>query len=149
GSTTSSRMSPPATVSPGPAGSSPAWTGFCMTASPIRPRLFWSGRAGLDGRWAPSPALEDSFSQRGLALPTDQAERLAAGRRKRRVDAVPEPLRPAVIAFDAARMRSQDRARRAGTRPRSEHTLETALAIMRDLADFFVNHRGKDDWALV
>lgn len=94
-------------------------------------------------------ALEDFFTQRGLALPTDQAERLAAGRRKRRVDAVPEPLRPAVIAFDAARMRSQDRARRAGTRPRSDHTLETALAIMRDLADFLVNHRGKDDWALV
>ncbi len=94
-------------------------------------------------------ALEDFFTQRGLALPTDQAERLAAGRRKRRVDAVPESLGPAVIAFDAARMRSQDRARRAGTRPRSDHTLETALAIMRDLADFLVDHRGKDDWALV
>ncbi|MFF4764131.1 tyrosine-type recombinase/integrase [Streptomyces sp. NPDC001292] len=94
-------------------------------------------------------ALEGFFTQHGLALPTDQAERLAAGRRKRRVDAVPESLRPAVIAFDAARMRAQDRARRAGTRPRSDHTLETALAIMRDLANFLVNHRGKDDWALV
>ncbi|MGV4926686.1 hypothetical protein [Streptomyces sp. BHT-5-2] len=72
-------------------------------------------------------ALEDFFTQRGLALPADQAERLAAGRRKGRIDVVPEPLRPAVIAFDAARMRAQDRARRAGTRPRSDHTLETAL----------------------
>ncbi|MEV7026588.1 hypothetical protein AB0O00_31205, partial [Kitasatospora sp. NPDC093558] len=36
-------------------------------------------------------ALEDFFTQHGLALPTDQAERLAAGRRKRRVEAVPEP----------------------------------------------------------
>lgn len=71
---------------------------------------------------------------RGLALPTDQAERLAAGRRKRRIDAVPEPLRSAVAAFDASGMRAQDRARRAGTRPRSDHTLETALSILRDLA---------------
>ena len=34
-------------------------------------------------------ALEDFFIERGLALPTDQAERLAAGRRRRRIDAVP------------------------------------------------------------
>ncbi|MFE6848980.1 site-specific integrase [Streptomyces sp. NPDC057686] len=46
-------------------------------------------------------------------------------------------------------MRSQDRARRAGTRPRSNHTLETALTTMRDLALFLMTHRGKDDWALV
>ncbi|WP_200764677.1 site-specific integrase [Streptomyces malaysiensis] len=99
-------------------------------------------------------ALEDFFTHRGLALPTDQAERLAAerlaaGRRKRRIDAVPNPLRPAVAAFDAYRMRAQDRARRAGTRPRSNHTLETALSILRDLARFLTEHRGKDDWALV
>ncbi|MEU5548127.1 integrase, partial [Streptomyces sioyaensis] len=61
-------------------------------------------------------ALEDFFTLRGLALPTDQAERLAAGRRKRRLDAVPEPLRQAAVAFDASRIRNQDRARRAGTR---------------------------------
>ncbi|MEU9114854.1 integrase [Streptomyces sp. NPDC048483] len=94
-------------------------------------------------------SLEDFFTLRGLALPTDQAERLAASRRKRRLDAVPEPLQQSVVAFDASRMRAQDRARRAGTRPRSDHTLETALATMRDLALFLVTHRGKDDWALV
>ncbi|MES4905110.1 MULTISPECIES: site-specific integrase, partial [unclassified Streptomyces] len=93
-------------------------------------------------------ALEDFFTLNGLAVPTDQAERLAAGRRKRRIDAVPEPLRPAVAAFDASRMRAQERARRAGTRPRSNHTLETALATLRDLALFLVDHRGKNDWAL-
>jgi integrase len=93
--------------------------------------------------------LEDFFTLRGLALPTDQAERLAVGRRKRRVDAVPEPLRPAVAAFDASRMRAQDRARRAGTRPRSDLTLEAALATLRDLAVFLVDQRGKNDWALI
>ena len=44
-------------------------------------------------------ALEDFFTDEGLALPTDQAERLAAGRRQRRIDAVPAPLRPAVARF--------------------------------------------------
>jgi hypothetical protein len=92
--------------------------------------------------------LEDFFTLRGLALPSDQAERLAAGRRRRRLGTVPEPLRQAVVAFDASRMRAQDRARRAGTRPRSDHTLETALSITRDLALFLVTHRGKDDWAM-
>ncbi|MEF9886757.1 tyrosine-type recombinase/integrase [Streptomyces sp. P9-A4] len=94
-------------------------------------------------------ALEDFFTLRGLALPTDQAERLAVNRRRRRVDAVPEPLRQAIADFDASRMRAQGRARRAGTRPRTNHTLETALTIMRDLALFLMTHCGKDDWALV
>ncbi|MFF4354929.1 tyrosine-type recombinase/integrase [Streptomyces sp. NPDC001530] len=94
-------------------------------------------------------ALEDFFTLRGLALPTDQDERLATGRPRRPVEAVPEPLRPAVAAFDTSRMRAQDRARRAGTRPRSNHTLETALATMRDLAVFLINARGKTDWSLV
>jgi integrase len=93
--------------------------------------------------------LEDFFTLRGLAMPTDQTERLAAGRRRRRLDAVPDPLRPAVIAFDTSRMRAQDRARRAGTRPRSDHTLETALATLRDLARFLSTDQGKHDWALV
>jgi hypothetical protein len=94
-------------------------------------------------------ALEDFFTRHGLALPTDQADKLAAGRRQRRIQAVPESMRPAVSAFDTSRMRAQDRARRAGTRPRSDHTLETALATMRDLALFLVAERAKEDWALV
>ncbi|POX55342.1 integrase [Streptomyces sp. Ru71] len=93
-------------------------------------------------------ALEDFFTLHSLALPTDQAEQLAAGRRRRRIDAVPDPLKQAVIAFDASRMRAQQRARRAGTRPRSNHTLETALTILRDLALFLINQRNKNDWAL-
>ncbi|MFJ1936858.1 tyrosine-type recombinase/integrase [Kitasatospora sp. NPDC088160] len=84
-----------------------------------------------------------------LAGVNDQAERLAAGRRRRRIEAVPDSLRPAVSAFDVSRMRAQDRARRAGTRPRSDHTLETALATMRDLALFLLAEKDKDDWSLV
>jgi hypothetical protein len=62
----------------------------------------------------------------GLALPTDHAEQLAAGRRQRRVDAVPVPPRPAVARFAGSMLAARERARRAGTRPRSDHTIETA-----------------------
>jgi site-specific recombinase XerD len=43
---------------------------------------------------------------------------------------------------------ARQRARRAGTRPRADHTIETALAILRDLAGFLAAQRGKQDWAL-
>lgn len=46
-------------------------------------------------------------------------------------------------------MHSRERARRAGTRPRSDATIEAALAIMRDLARFLISERGKQYWALI
>jgi hypothetical protein len=94
-------------------------------------------------------ALEDFFTNHGLAIPTDQAERLAAGRRQRRIDATPASLRPAVEAFGAWMLRARQRARRAGTRPRTDATMEAALATVRDLAGFLAAVRGKLDWALV
>jgi site-specific recombinase XerD len=93
-------------------------------------------------------ALEDYFTVEGLALPTDQAERLATGRRQRRINAVPAPLRPAAARFCEHMLAARQRARRAGTRPRTDHTIETALAIVRDLARFLAIQRGKQDWAL-
>jgi hypothetical protein len=107
-------------------------------------RARWPGRSM--GPLARS--LEDFFTERGLALPTDHAEQLAAGRRQRRIDAVPDPLRPAVSGFAASMLRARERARRAGTRPRTDHTIETALATVRDLAVFLDRDRGKRDWAL-
>jgi site-specific recombinase XerD len=107
-------------------------------------RARWPGRSmGPLAR-----ALEDYFTTQGLAMPTDQAERLAAGRRRRRIDAVPAPLRPAAARFCEHMLTARQRARRAGTRPRTDHTIETALAIVRDLARFLAGHRGKQDWAL-
>jgi site-specific recombinase XerD len=94
-------------------------------------------------------ALEGFFVERRLALPTDQAERLAAGRRQRRIDATPAALRPAVEAFAAWMLRARERARRAGTRPRTDQTIETALATVRDFARFLDAERGKRAWALV
>ncbi len=93
-------------------------------------------------------ALEDYFTDQGLALPTDQAERLAAGRRQRRLDAIPAPLRPAAVRFCEHMLAARQRTRRAGTRPRTDHTIETALSVVRDLAKFLADRRGKQDWAL-
>jgi hypothetical protein len=74
--------------------------------------------------------------------------RLAAGRRQRRVDGTPDPLRPAVALFADAQVRARERARGAGTRPRADSTIETNLATVRDLARFVVRC-GKLDWAAV
>lgn len=93
--------------------------------------------------------LEDFFTERGLALPTAHADGLAAGRRQSRVDAAPLPLRPAVDQYAQSLVRARERARRAGTRPRSDSTLESALAAVRDFALFLVTERRKQDWAVV
>jgi integrase len=107
-------------------------------------------RARLPGRSMGPLArgMEVFFVERGLALATDHAERLAAGRRRRRIDAVPEPLRPAAEAFNTFLLRSRERARRAGTLPRADVTLDIKLSTVRDLAQH-VSARGKQDWALV
>jgi site-specific recombinase XerD len=108
-------------------------------------------RSRLLGRgWSPGTlarTLDTFFATRGLTLPAGQAERLAGARRQRRVDAVPGPLRPAVAAFAAACLTDRERARRAGTRPRADSTIEDRLSAVRDLAVFLTTGRGKRDWA--
>jgi hypothetical protein len=93
-------------------------------------------------------ALEIFFTGHGLAMATDQAPQPAAGRRQRRIDTLPEPLRPSVDTFAAFMTRSRDSARRAGTRRRNDATDEAALAIIRDCARFLASERRKQDWAL-
>ncbi|WP_411105178.1 integrase [Streptomyces sp. cmx-4-9] len=93
-------------------------------------------------------ALEGFFTQRGLVLPTDQAQPLAAGRRRRRIDATPLPLRPQVQAFAESMLRARERALKAGTLPRTDSTIEVALATVRDLARFLTGTRNEQDWAL-
>jgi hypothetical protein len=93
-------------------------------------------------------ALQDFFTLNGLALPTDQAARLAAGRRQRRLNGVPAPLRPAVERFAAHLLAMRERARRAGTQPRSDSTIENRLSTVRDFAQH-LTESGKTDWATV
>jgi site-specific recombinase XerC len=94
-------------------------------------------------------ALEDFLTSRQLVLPTDREERRAAARRQSRIDAVPEPLRPAVAGFAEHLVAGRDRARRTGTHPRKHATLEARLNAVRDLAQFLATGRGKTDWATV
>ncbi len=93
--------------------------------------------------------LEDYFVNNGLAIRLDQAQRRVAERRRRRVAETPAPLLALVAEFEAAMMTERERARRAGTRPRTDHTIEHHLATARDFARFLIEHRGKRDWALV
>lgn len=107
-------------------------------------------RARRPGRSAGALArtLEEFLVSEHLAFGLDQEARLAFGRRQRRVDATPSPLRPPVANFAAHLVRSQDRARRAGTLPRADITVEAALGIVRDLGHFLADERAKTDWSL-
>ena len=91
--------------------------------------------------------LDEFLTRHQLAFGLDQDARLAAGRRRRRVEATPEPLRPAVRLFCEHLIRSRERARRAGTHPRADSTIEATLATVRDLALFITGERAKTDWA--
>jgi site-specific recombinase XerD len=92
-------------------------------------------------------ALEDFFTDAGLAFPVDHAARREAARRQRRVEESPELLRPALERYAAALCAAQQRARRAGTRPRADRTLTDEMAVLRDLARFLAADRAKTDWA--
>jgi len=92
-------------------------------------------------------ALEEFFVDAGLAFRLDHDAQRSAQRRRRRIEETPEPLRPGVVRFADALLAGQQRSRRAGTRPRSNLTIEGDLAIVRDLARFLSVERAKVDWA--
>lgn len=91
----------------------------------------------------------DFFTSRRLALPTNQAEQLATGAATTPRQRRPEPSGPAVADFAESMLPARERARRAGTRPHSDHTIETRLAILRALASFLLADRGKHQSGLV
>jgi site-specific recombinase XerD len=94
-------------------------------------------------------ALEDFFTSHGLALPPDHAERRAAIRRQRRLDAIPGALRPAVTAFSEHELAGRLRAQHARTRPPCHATVEGHLTSVRDLARFLTASRGITSWSTV
>ena len=116
---------------------------------PVHPQSLLE-RAGAGGRSGPlGRALEDFLTSHGLALPSGHVERLAAGRRQRRLDAIPAALRPAAIAFSEHELAGRHRAQHAGTRPPSHTTIEGHLTSVRDFARFLTASRGIADWATV
>jgi integrase len=95
-------------------------------------------------------ALETYFVESGLALALDVTTQAAAARRARRVAEIPDPFRSVAASFDDHQLRSKERARHAGTQPRSDRTLEINLAAIRDLARYLTAHRpAVTDWTLV
>ena len=94
-------------------------------------------------------ALEDFFTRNHLALPPAHDEDRAAGRRHRRLETIPAPLRPAAEAFAEHELNGRQRALRAGTRPRQHATIEAHLATIRDLAQFLTDTMAITDWATV
>lgn len=94
-------------------------------------------------------ALQNFFTEHGVAMRTDHAERLAARRRSRRIEAVPSSLRQAVRDYETHLLNCRARARRAGMLPRSDHTIATALATIRDRAVFVKDGRNKQDWLTI
>jgi integrase len=95
-------------------------------------------------------ALETYFVESGHALALDTTAQAAADRRARRIAEIPGQFGPLATAFDAHQLQSRERARRAGTKPRSDRTLEINLAAVRDLARYLSTHRpAVTDWALV
>jgi len=70
------------------------------------PRLLEAARQRQGRSMGPlARTLEGFFVAGGLALPLDEAERLAHARRARLLEAVPGPLRPAVATFADANWR--------------------------------------------
>ncbi|MDZ4232911.1 MAG: integrase [Dietzia sp.] len=95
-------------------------------------------------------ALETYFVESRHALALDTSAQAATDRRARRIAAIPDQFRPLATVFDAHQLQSRERARRAGTKPRSDRTLEINLAAVRDLACYLSTHRpAVTDWTLV
>lgn len=95
-------------------------------------------------------ALETYFVESRHALALDTSAQAATDRRARRIAAIPDQFRPLATVFDAHQLQSRERARRAGTKPRSDRTLEINLAAVHDLACYLSTHRpAVTDWTLV
>jgi hypothetical protein len=96
--------------------------------------------AGADAR--PLGRVLEAFGvQAGLLLPGDQAAQPARARRARRLAEIPKPFGALAARFNTAQQADQQRARRAGTKPRAERTLEINLVAIRDLARFLAAQR--------
>lgn len=95
-------------------------------------------------------SLEAYLVETGLALPLDTVARAATTRRTRRLAETPACFRSLATEFDAHQIASRERARRSGTQPRSDRTLEINLAAIRDLGRWLGQNRpAVTDWTMV
>jgi len=90
--------------------------------------------------------LEAFLVDRGIVLASDERGRLARGRRARRIQRCPQPLRPAAERYAAWLLSGRERARRIGEQPLTDHTIEQRLAVLAALATH-LDRTAVDDWA--
>ncbi|MGZ6564787.1 MAG: tyrosine-type recombinase/integrase [Solirubrobacteraceae bacterium] len=90
--------------------------------------------------------LEAFLVARGLVLASDERGRLAHGRRERRIERCPPPLRPAAERYATWLLAGRERARRIGERPLKDHTIEQRLAVLAQFA-VHLEQQNIDDWA--
>ncbi len=90
--------------------------------------------------------LEAFLVASGLVLASDERGRLAHGRRQRRIERCPPPLRPTAERYTAWLLAGRERARRIGERPLKDHTIEQRLAVLAQLT-VHLEQQNIDDWA--
>jgi transposase len=90
--------------------------------------------------------LEAFLVARGLVLASDERGRLAHGRRARRIERCPAPLRPAAERYLTWLLAGRERARRIGEHPLKDHTIEQRLAVVAQFA-MHLDQQGVRDWA--
>ncbi|MFJ9847538.1 integrase [Kitasatospora sp. NPDC101155] len=96
-------------------------------------------------------ALTDFFTTHGHLPPTpetDTEDLHAAARRQRRLDATPDPLRPAAQAFADHLLAQRAHATKHGLRPKQLRTAEVRLTTVRDLA-LHLHGQGTSTWSSV
>ena len=96
---------------------------------------------------ATARTLNAFFTRRGLVLPGDEEQQRAAARRRRYCDAVPAPLRSAIVQFDQAQLDERERARQTSRHQLSDITIEAKLRILRDLAAHLTAARQVTGWS--
>src|SRR5512146_2197230 len=95
------------------------------------------GRSGRSPG-ATARLLEAFLAERGLVIRSDEAGRLTAGRRARRIARCPEPFRAGVERYLAALLESNERARRRGERALADNTIEQRLGTLARFASMLV-----------
>ncbi|NUK22832.1 hypothetical protein [Streptomyces lunaelactis] len=96
--------------------------------------------------WLSRPLTDFFHARHLLDTPANIEDARAAGRRDRRIQAVPATLRPAVRAFAEALLNRRQRAEGMGLRPLRLKTIEVRLDTVRDLA-IHVHGQGHTTWS--
>ena len=92
--------------------------------------------------------VDEFFTRTHLGSHLDEVHRRAEQRRTRRLDRLPDPLRPAVKAFTDYLIRSRTRAALVGAAGLADATIEARIADLAVLAKDLTS-RGITDWAAV